>query len=399
MNWMEKAEDLLPQMIEWRRHLHQYPEIGFHEVKTAEYVAGILQDFDLEVHRGLGGTGIIGVLEGRKKGRIVGIRSELDALPIEEANDISYKSKSCGVMHACGHDGHMALTLGSASLLADYRDVLEGTVLFIFQPAEELLPNGGAKVLFREGQGLLGNMDCILGCHLWPLLKVGEVHIPDGLIMAAGDTFYIKMIGQSGHASTPHQAKDSIVAAAQTLVCIQQIVSRHLNPHDAAVVSVSSVKGGEGTNVLPEYVEMTGTTRYFKKELRTYLKNAMNNIVSGIAKACGCDYEFQYNNGYDPTVNDPVYAKLLRSIAVEFLGKENVFSNLLPGLVSEDFSYYMQHVPGCYFWLGCEKNNLPSSLHSSSFDFEERAMAVGAALMAGAAWSIINTKGEGLYDE
>ncbi|HHX51038.1 MAG TPA: amidohydrolase, partial [Clostridia bacterium] len=203
---------------------------------------------------------------------------------------------------------------------------------------------------------------------------------------------YIKIIGKSGHASVPHYAKDSILAAAQTLLGIQQIVSRQVDPHEATVISVSSINGGTGINVLPEKVQMAGTTRYFKQELQSHLHSSLRQMVSGITSACGCEYEFEYHNGYEATVNSPRYAELVRSIAAVQLGKEKVFSNLLPAMVSEDFSYYLKHVPGCYFWLGCGNENIQSSLHSSTFDFDEKAMAVGAALMADAVWSFINTE-------
>lgn len=386
-DWKEETAGLLPQMVAWRRDFHRHPELSNQEFRTGEKVAEILEGLGMEVRTGVGGTGVIGILEGDRKGPTLAFRADMDALPVTEKGEAPYISAHPGVMHACGHDGHMAVVLGLATLLSRDRERLRGRVLFVFQPAEELMPEGGARRLIRDAAGILLPLDAVFGFHLWPELPVGVVGVHSGTVMAAGDVFEVIVKGRGAHSGSPHKAADSILGAAHILVGLQQIVSRRTDPLETVVVSVGSVSGGHNaTNVLPEETSFRGTTRYLARSRQKELESQLARVVHGFGEACGCRCSFRYTTGYRETVNDPQAADAVREAAARVVGAENVRSDLLPAMTSEDFSEFLSLAPGCYFWLGAGTRTAPGhSLHSPVFDIEEEAMATGLAVLAGVA--------------
>ena len=364
-------------IISTRRDIHQHPELAFDEHRTSKLVADRLESMGLEVQRGVGKTGVVGTLQSKGKGKTIALRADMDALPMQETSDISYKSKNDGIMHACGHDGHTAMLLGTAEALSKQTEKLNGTVKFLFQPAEE--GHGGARYMIKDGA--LDDVDEAYGIHLWNYQKYGTLGVKEGPIMAAADIFEITIHGKGGHGAAPQGTKDAVLIAAHLIQTLQTIVSRNTNPIESTVVTVGQINGGYNFNIIADRVSLKGTTRAYTEENRQLIKERMIEIIAGTEKTFDAKIDFDYEDGYPPTINDPVAAENLLISAREIVGDGAGHPYLSMG--AEDFSYFLQKVPGCYFLIGsAPKDREPLSVphHCSHFDIDERALLIGSSV-------------------
>ncbi|HRF49323.1 MAG TPA: amidohydrolase [Anaerolineales bacterium] len=378
------AEALAPEMIERRRDFHRHPELGFQEVRTASVVARVLTELGVEVRTGVGKTGVIGLLEGERPGPTVLLRFDMDALPIQEENAVDYASTTPGVMHACGHDGHTAIGLTVARLLTEARANLAGTFKLVFQPAEEGL--GGARAMVADG-ALEGPAPIAsFGLHLWNTKPLGWVAATDGPVMSAADRFTIRLHGRGGHAASPSESRDPVVAAAQIISALQSVVSRNVDALDQAVVSVTSIHSGTAFNIIPETVEILGTVRTFTPAVRERVIQRFNALVTGLAEAFEVESSIDYQSGTKAVANASVLAARVRELAALVPGVTNVVSQERT-MGSEDMSEFMDDRPGCYFFIGSrnDEKGLNYGHHHPRFDFDERALVTGAALIAATA--------------
>lgn len=372
--------DMHDDLVEIRRDLHRHPELGFDEHRTAEMVARELHKLGLEVTEKVATTGVVGLLRGGRPGPTVLVRADMDGLPLQEHNETSYVSTTPRVMHACGHDGHVAMGLGTARWLAKHRDDIAGTVKFVFQPAEE--GPGGALPMIQAGVLENPKVDVALGLHLWNNLPLGEIGITDGPMMACADHFTLHIIGVGGHGAQPERTVDPIVVAAHVITALQSVASRRVDPFDAVVVTVGAIHGGQAGNVIPERVEMKGTVRAMHPALRDQLQPMMDKIIGGVCEAFGARYKFDYDHGYPATINDVDVAAMVRSCARDVVG--SVGRTVSPRTMGgEDMSYFLNEVPGCFFFMGC--NNRERGLihphHSPLFDFDEDVLPLGVEMM------------------
>ena len=383
-NFSSQAEALLPEMIERRRDFHRHPELGFQEYRTSAIVAEELTKLGLEVQTGVGKTGVVGLMEGDKPGPTILMRFDMDALPIEEANPVEYVSQTPGVMHACGHDGHTAIGLGVAKMLMPLRQQMAGTLKFVFQPAEEGL--GGAEAMVKDGIMSTPNVEHSLVLHVWNNKPVGWVAATDGPAMAANDKFLVHLQGKGGHAASPYLGKDPVLAAAHIITALQSIPARNVSALDSAIISVTAVKGGEAFNVIPDSVTLVGTIRSFKKEVRDLVMTRFDQIVNGIAQALDCPATIKHEALTSVVSNDPGLSKRVRDLAVQIPGVEHIVDDER-GMGSDDASFMMDNLPSCYFMVGSANSGkgLDFPHHHPRFDFDERAMLIGATLMAEAA--------------
>ncbi|GHU38375.1 amidohydrolase [Betaproteobacteria bacterium] len=372
---MSVSEELILKMRQWRHHLHIYPETAFNEVKTSAFIADLLISFGIEVHTGLAGTGVVGVIHGKEVGPWIGLRADIDALDVQEINDFEYRSQHPGKMHACGHDGHTAMLLGAASYLAATRD-FSGTVALIFQPAEE--NEGGGRVMVEQGLFDQFPIESVFGLHNWPGVPVGTFAISPGAQMASYDVFEIIIEGKGAHAAMPHLGKDSIVAAGQLIGALQTIVNREADPLDPMVVSVTQIHAGDTWNVLPQQVMLRGTTRAFDPALQDLAERRIGEIVEGIAKTFGVRATVRYERRYPPTINDPAIANICAAAATALVGPEKVDLAPRPAMGAEDFAFLMQVKPGAYVWLGVGPGKSGCMLHNPGFDFNDEVLSVGA---------------------
>ncbi|AOB32474.1 peptidase M20 [Bordetella sp. H567] len=364
-----------------RRDLHAHPELGFEEVRTSGIVAGALEALGIEVHRGIGKTGVVGVIRGRgtDSGRMIGLRADMDALPMTEDNAFGHKSTKPGLMHGCGHDGHTTVLLGAARYLAQTRN-FDGSAVLIFQPAEE--GRGGAKAMMEDGLFDTFPCDAIYALHNWPGLPPGTIGINPGPMMAAADRFEIVINGRGGHGAHPYQTIDPVVVAGHLITALQSIVARNINPLDSAVLSVGSVQAGHpgAMSVIPREARMVGTVRTFRKTVQELVERRMSELATSIASAFGATAEVKYERIYPATLNTPQHANLVADIATEMVGKENVVRDLVPSMGSEDFSFMLQSRPGAYFRLGQGGAESGCTLHNSHFDFNDAVIPLGAAM-------------------
>jgi amidohydrolase len=372
--------DLFRDAVAIRRDLHRHPELGFAETRTAAIVAARLRDLGLDVHEGLATTGVIGVLRGARPGRTIMLRADMDALPMNEENDVDYRSTVPGVMHACGHDGHVATLLAAARLIADRRDELSGTIVFCFQPAEEGL--GGARVMVEDGLIERFAIERAYGLHYFATIPTGVVATRPGPMMASADSFDVAIHGRGGHGSEPHRTIDPIAAAGQTLVALNQIVARRIDPLAPAVVSVCAAHGGTTYNVIPSSAHLMGTVRAFDDGVRRALKSHVGEVCTHACATAGATAEVSWlNDGFPVTANDPDQAAYISALAARVLGEEN--STETPRIMGgEDFSFFAQRVPACFFFVG--SNGGPATAypnHHGKFDLDERALATGITLM------------------
>jgi amidohydrolase len=376
-----EAEGLKAEAVAVRRDLHAHPELGFQETRTAGIVADKLHGLGLEVQTEVGRTGVVGMLRGAGDGPTAMVRADMDALPMDELSHAPYASRTPGAMHACGHDGHTAIGLSVARMLAARRDTLRGAVKFVFQPAEEILR--GAEAMIHDGVLDDPPVDCAFGLHLWTGSPVGTVSTNAGALMAGADSLDIVVKGTGGHAAMPHHTVDSIVVAAHVVSALQTVVSRNVSPLDAAVVSFGQIHGGTAANVLPETVTIAGTIRTFHADVRIEVVKHVRDIAQGVAQSFGADADVTVTPVCEPTVNDTDATSIVLGAAKALLGSSSVLST--SGVMgSEDMSLFLNRVPGCFFFVGAEPASGPTySHHSPHFDFNEDAMPVAAALMAG----------------
>jgi amidohydrolase len=383
-DFSSEAEGLSSQMVSWRRDLHQHPELGFHETRTAALVAAVLGELGLEVRTGVGRTGVVGLLQGGRPGLTVMLRADMDGLPIQEISDTPYASQTPDVMHACGHDGHVSMGLGVATLLARHAADLPGRVLFLFQPAEE--GDGGAAAMIADGALQNPVPDAAFGLHLWNTMPLGRVCAQAGPLLAAADVVHITVRGRGGHGALPHEAVDAIAVTGQILSALQTIVSRNVDPQETAVLTIGRVHGGTAFNVIAETVEMYGTIRTFSPAIRETVLTRLRVLLDGITAGMGAQYALAVQSAAPAVVNDPLISEVARAAAVQVVGATSVVWRP-PLMVSEDFAEYQRFVPSCFMLLGSGNDELGLNVphHNPRFDFDERALPMGAALLATAA--------------
>lgn len=368
-------EALVGEMTRWRHDIHAHPETAFEERRTAALVAGLLKDFGCEVHTGLAKTGVVGVLK-NGDGPAVALRADMDALHVVEQTGLTYASTYLGKMHACGHDGHSAMLLGAAKHLSATR-TFKGTVVFIFQPAEE--GEGGARVMVEEGLFKRFPVDGVYGLHNWPGMDVGTFAVKAGPMMAAYDSFNATVIGHGAHGGMPHLGVDPVVVAAQVISAWQSISSRMLDPFDAVVISVTQVHAGDAYNVIPDRVEMKGALRSFDANVRNQAWTRMEALGQGIAKGYGATFKLELQETYPATINSVQEAENAALAAAQVVGEDNVQRAPAPSMGAEDFAYMLQDQPGCYAWLGNGPGESGCTLHNSHYDFNDAALAYGAS--------------------
>jgi hippurate hydrolase len=369
--------DLVARTASLRRDLHAHPELAFDETRTAAIVAEQLRKLGIEVHEGWAKTGVVGCLRAGSSARAIGLRADMDALPLPELNTFPHRSRHEGRMHACGHDGHTALLLGAAEALVALRDAgkFDGTVYFIFQPAEE--HEGGGRVMVEEGLFERFPMQMVFGLHNWPGLSAGSIAVTEGPVMAGADRFEITITARGAHAAMPHQGTDAILAGASLVQALQALVSRATDPLDSAVVSVTRFHAGHADNILPEQAMLGGTVRTFRPELQDALEEGMRRICNGIEITHRVQVELHYARGYPPTFNAEAPAAICREAARQVVGKEHVLTQLKPSMGAEDFAYLSRVVPGCYVWLGNGPGEGGCMLHSPHYDFNDEIIATG----------------------
>ncbi|WP_299188713.1 M20 aminoacylase family protein [uncultured Psychrobacter sp.] len=366
-------ETLLSEVKQWRKQIHSQPELGFKEFKTSSFIVDKLQSFGIEVHQGLGGTGVVGTLK-NGSGPTIGIRADIDALPIAEQNEVAHKSTHDNCMHACGHDGHTSVLLGTAKHLSENKN-FSGTIYFIFQPAEEVL--GGAKAMIDDGLFDKFPMDAVYGLHNWPGLPVGQVAVNDGPMMASFDTFEITLTGKGTHAAMPHLGADPIAAGAALITNIQSIISRRISPLQSGVISVTQMNSGDTTNVIPDYAILKGTVRSFDMDVRQSMQDMLTEMVKTLPPLYGVTGEMDYHIRYPVTTNNSQAYLEIKEAATKVLGADKVNTAVEPSMASEDFSFMSQVVKGAYFWLGVDGSSPSKPLHNASYDFNDDAIETG----------------------
>jgi len=380
MTVIDRIAALHEDMTAWRRHLHAHPETAFEETATADFVAGKLESFGIEVDRGLAKTGVVGTLRGDGGGnRAIGLRADMDALHIHEKNAFEHRSRNDGKMHACGHDGHMAMLLGAARYLAETKG-FDGTVHFIFQPAEE--GEGGGRAMVEEGLFERFPVEAVYGMHNWPGRPVGTVAVRPGPMMAAFDVFEITVHGVGSHGAMPHLGVDPIVIAAEIVGALQTIASRTVDPMDAAVVSVTQIHAGDAWAVIPDEVVMRGTTRAFEPEVRAALEPAIRRIAEGVAAAHGASAQVHYERRYPPTVNSEEESAFAAEVAADVVGEDNVERDPTPSMGAEDFAFMLEARPGAYVWVGNGPTEGGCLLHNAAYDFNDDVLPIGASYWA-----------------
>jgi amidohydrolase len=375
-DYITEAKQL--DLVSWRRDLHRHPELGFQEIRTAGIVARHLAELGMEIQTGVGRTGVVGVLDGRQPGPVVMVRFDMDALPIVEETTHDFRSETPGVMHACGHDGHVAIGLGVATLLARHRQELRGSVKFVFQPAEE--GQGGAVAMIQDGVLANPRPDTAFGLHLYNQLPLGRVTAGEGPVMAAAERFQCRVTGRGGHGAMPHQTVDALVVASQIVTALQTVVSRNVNPAELAVVSVGSLHAGSAFNIIAEQAELWGTIRTLDEATHQTVLRRVREIVEGTARAMGASAQLDIEELTVAVVNDAQAAARVRQAAARVVGAENVSDQQL-WVASEDMSYFLRTVPGCYFFVGASRAEKEFPHHNPRFDFDEAVLAQGVAIL------------------
>jgi len=396
IDYIKEARALFPYTQSMRRDFHIHPELGFHEVRTGGIVAKELEALGLEVTKGIGKTGVVGLLEGAKPGPTLLIRFDMDALPITEETGAEYASQNQGVMHACGHDGHIAIGLTVAKILQAHRDELNGTIKFCFQPSEEGFNGeeiGGNEMMIRDGVLDSPKVEKTLALHVWNEKPIGWVGVVKGPVMAGAELFTVKLTGKGGHGAIPNLTIDPIVAASQVISALQSITSRNVAPLQAAVVSVTTVHSGTAFNVIPQQAELTGTIRTFDLEVRKKVLERFNQIVHGVGEAMGCKVEIDLQRVTPAVVNDNEIAGKVQETARQLLPDSNIDTTAMT-MGAEDMAFMQEKVPGCYFFIGSNntEKHLDYAHHHPKFDFDEEALVRGAALMAAATVDLLKSK-------
>ena len=367
------------EVIRLRRDFHKYPEKGFEEERTSSVIVQYLSDLGLEVTKGIAKTGVVGLLRGNKTGKTVMLRADMDALPLQEKNEIDYKSVHAGVMHACGHDGHMAILLGTARLLSAMRSSFSGQVKFVFQPAEENL--GGAKIMIHEGILEKPKVDAAFGLHLISLIPCGYIGYRQGAIMAGMDTFTIRVLGKGGHSAMPDGGIDSIAMSGQVITSLEKIISNEISPVPL-IINIGTVHGGYAPNIIADLVELSGTVRCLDEEVRKTIPQRIERVLMEITSPMRGRYELSYEEGYPVTVNDAAMTDLMRLAAERVVGPGRTFE-VPPSMASEDMSFYLQKVPGSFFFVGAGVPDIKNEPHHNPcFNLDERALSIGMEMMA-----------------
>lgn len=366
-----------------RRDLHQYPELGYEEFRTADKIATLLESWSIPIHRGLGGTGVVGILQGKKgPKKSIGLRADIDALPMPEQNTFAHKSQNANTMHACGHDGHTAMLLAAAKYLA-FNNEFTGTVYFIFQPAEEGL--GGAKKMIEDGLFKLFPMDAVFGMHNWPNMPVGQFGLCHGAIMASSNTFVIDIQGKGAHGAMPHLGADPIMAALHISQGLQSIITRQVDPLENAVLSITQIHAGSADNVIPDTAQLRGTVRTFSTKTLDVIEEQLHLIAQHSAHAMGCQVNIGFDRRYPPTVNHAAETEFCAELLQNWLGPEQVTYPVTPSMGAEDFSFMLEKVPGCYLFIGNGDGDHrlaghglgPCTLHNGSYDFNDHLIPLG----------------------
>jgi amidohydrolase len=378
------AEKIAPRLIEIRRHIHSHPELSGQEQQTSAYVAGVLSSCGLPIQEAVGRTGVIAEIKGQGSDpRLLAIRTDMDALPIQEATGLEYASRRSGVMHACGHDVHTTVGLGTAMVLGQLQEALPGKIRFLFQPAEET--SEGAKWMIQAG--VIENVSAILSLHVFPSISAGSIAVRYGALTAAADELEISIVGESGHGARPHEAKDAIWIAAQVITTLQQAISRTQNPLRPVVLTIGKISGGRAPNVIADQVQLQGTVRSLHPETRADLPKWIEKIVASVCQPFGADYVVNYRRGVPSIQNSPAFSQLIETAAQDAWGFEHVQVLPEPSLGSEDFALYLQHVPGAMFRLGVGRKDKPNyPLHHPKFEIDESAIVTGVVTMAYAAY-------------
>lgn len=390
MDVKKMAFELKEKLIEMRRHLHTIPEIAFEEVETSSFVAEKLSELGIDVKTGIAKTGVVGVLKGSGE-KTIALRADMDALPVTEENDVDYKSKYKGRMHACGHDAHMSMLLGVATILSKNKAHLKGNVKFIFQPSEESLP-GGAKKMIEEGVLDNPKVDAVFGFHCDPTIPTGKIGFKAGALMAFTSEFTIFLKGKGGHAAVPEKSIDPIVMASDVIQELQKIPSRWINPLEPVVVTISSIHGGTTFNIIPEEIELKGTVRLLNMEFVDKVKEIIDSILKGITGIYGGSYQFDFVKGYPVLKNDEAFTTFMSKIIKELFGEENVIKIENPLMGGEDFAYYLEKVPGTFLRLGTgnKKKGSDYPWHHPRFNIDEDALPIGTALFVKCAIEYLN---------
>jgi len=383
MKLIEPLVCAAPGIAAIRRDLHAHPELCFQERRTADVVAAKLTEWGIPIHRGLGTTGVVGIIKAGTSERAIGLRADMDALPMQEFNTFAHASVHAGKMHACGHDGHTAMLLAAAQHLAQHRD-FDGTVVLIFQPAEE--GGGGAREMIKEGLFEQFPMDAVFGLHNWPGMELGQFAVSEGPVMASSNEFKITIHGKGGHAAMPHNALDPMPVAAAMVQAFQTIISRNLKPIEAGVISVTMIHAGEATNVIPDSCELQGTVRTFSIPVLDLIEQRMRVVAEHTAAAFGLACEFEFKRNYPPTINCAPEADFARQVMIQLVGPERVIAQE-PTMGAEDFSFMLMEKPGCYVFLGNGDGSHrdighgggPCMLHNPSYDFNDALIPLGAS--------------------
>lgn len=368
------------ELIDLRRYFHMYPEIGFDLYRTSQKVREYLEGLGLEV-KTMAKTGVVGLLRGSRPGKTIMLRADMDALNLQELNEVPYKSKVDGLMHGCGHDGHTAMLLVAAKILKNHQTQLSGNVKFVFQPSEEKFPPGGALPMIEEGVLEDPHVDYAFGIHLWNSLECGQIGLKSGAMMAAADEFKIVLKGKGGHGALPHQCKDPIVASAQLILALQTIVSRRIDPLQNAVLSIGKIQSGSAFNIIPEYAIIEGTTRSLDETVRHIIKQEIQKITHGVAFTNDLDFEIEHKEGTAVLHNDEVLSKIVIKIAKDVVGEQNVIF-VPPTMGGEDMSFFLQKVPGVFYLVGSAntKKGINKPHHSPYFDIDEESLLIGTRM-------------------
>jgi amidohydrolase len=377
------SEEYFKEVVAWRRHLHAHPELSYEEFNTSKFVAAQLSSFGIEPQEGIATTGIVALIKGKNpEKKSVALRADMDALPIQETNNVSYKSTNPGVMHACGHDVHTSSLLGTAKILQQVKDQFEGTIKLIFQPGEEKNP-GGASYMIRDGALTNPTPASIIGQHVMPLVPVGKVGFREGMYMASSDEIYLKVIGKGGHGAAPELTIDPVVIAAHIIIALQQVISRNAGPKQPTVLTFGRIIGAGATNIIPDEVNMAGTFRALNEGWRKEGLQKIKKMAESIAEGMGGKCEVTISHGYPYLENNPQVTRRIRKAAEEYVGKENVVDIDLT-LGSEDFAYYSHVVPASFYRLGTRNDSkgITSYVHTPGFDIDEEALKIGPGLMA-----------------
>ena len=375
-----EAEALRGRLVAWRRDFHMHPELGFQERRSAGVIAERLRGLGYRVQTEVATTGVVGLLEGNRAGPVVMVRFDMDALPIAEGNETDYVSQNPGVMHACGHDAHMSIGLGVAMLMAQRRDAMAGMLKLIFQPGEEGM--NGAEAMVADGVLENPRPDVFLSTHVWNDAPVGTVNVSPGAVMAAAEKWACTVRGNGGHGAMPHQTVDPVAAVAQVVTALQTVVSRNVSPLESAVVTVGTIHGGDAFNVIPAQVELSGTIRTFNPQVREMVLRRVRAVIEGVAASCGAEAELEIVRLTPAVINDAGVAGVVRAAAEAVVGPENVLSDERT-MGSEDAAYFMQDVPGCYFFLGSAnaERGLDAPHHNPRFDIDEDVLPLGVAVL------------------